>query len=169
MLKKQNVRELHLSYHNGEHYSSIRSQGDKTSMPTNIHFYEEKPNSNNNKAKFFTVSQLSDYENNISDELANLLLEDKNFSEKIELIIEITKCHDIDLIRKNLLENNFDIEFTINSILSNQLSSLEDLEYKPISSKNNKKFEKKQIQMERQRNKVIEQRKNELLPKLIKN
>lgn len=29
-------RELHLSYHNGEHYSSVRRIGDRTSHPANI-------------------------------------------------------------------------------------------------------------------------------------
>lgn len=31
------IRELHLSYHNGEHYSSIRPIGDRTNLPTNIY------------------------------------------------------------------------------------------------------------------------------------
>lgn len=38
MENKKGVRELHLSYHNGEHYSSIRPLGDNTQTPTNINF-----------------------------------------------------------------------------------------------------------------------------------
>ena len=34
--KNQPIRQLHLSYHNGEHYSSIRPKGDRTNNPTNI-------------------------------------------------------------------------------------------------------------------------------------
>ena len=34
---RQPIRELHLSYHNGEHYSSIRPIGDRTNLPTNIY------------------------------------------------------------------------------------------------------------------------------------
>jgi OTU domain-containing protein 3 len=37
----QALRELHLSYHNGEHYSSIRPLGDNTQTPTNINFYQD--------------------------------------------------------------------------------------------------------------------------------
>lgn len=32
------LKELHLTYHNGEHYSSIRRIGDKSSSPANIRF-----------------------------------------------------------------------------------------------------------------------------------
>ena len=37
---KELVRQLHLSYHNGEHYSSIRPIGDVSRKPTNINISE---------------------------------------------------------------------------------------------------------------------------------
>ena len=30
------VRQLHIAYHNGDHYSSIRRDGDNTETPANI-------------------------------------------------------------------------------------------------------------------------------------
>ena len=48
--RKDLVRQLHLSYHNGEHYSSIRPIGDKSKNPTNIKINEaENTNGNNSK------------------------------------------------------------------------------------------------------------------------
>lgn len=34
--ERMSSRELHLSYHNGEHYSSVRRIGDRSKNPTNI-------------------------------------------------------------------------------------------------------------------------------------
>lgn len=34
--ENENARELHLSYHNGEHYSSVRCFGDKEGTPADV-------------------------------------------------------------------------------------------------------------------------------------
>lgn len=52
---RQPIRELHLSYHNGEHYSSIRPIGDRTNLPTNIYmnntFDHDNIQDNNSSSK----------------------------------------------------------------------------------------------------------------------
>lgn len=65
--KKGPIRELHLSYHNGEHYSSIRPIGDRTNAPTNIFtMNNENSSDNNNKNKIRPKpnNYASNYNNN---------------------------------------------------------------------------------------------------------
>ncbi|RNA29392.1 OTU domain-containing 3 [Brachionus plicatilis] len=133
----RSVRELHLSYHNGEHYSSIRPLGDKSKMPTNIFFKSE--------AKIYNsfINNLQDWNLNDPDEL----------NDKVEQVMRITSWCDEESIRKKLAEFDWDVELTINYFLSNNLDS-----NTKCKNKKDKKAEKKQKQMERQRNKFIEEK-----------
>lgn len=131
----RSVRELHLSYHNGEHYSSIRPKGDKSKMPTNIFFKSKNSNS--------FVNDLSDFNLNSTDEL----------NDKIDQVLRITNTSDISSIRHKLNEYDWDVELTINYFLTNNSDSKTK-----FKNKKEKKTEKKQKQMERQRNKFVEEK-----------
>jgi OTU domain-containing protein 3 len=139
----QPIRELHLSYHNGEHYSSIRSLGDNTKTPTNINFYQDSipqasskssnkngsrassaaasssnsvaSNHQNKKSFSYSESRKGDYYE--KDELS-YADSSEQFEIQIEQIIDITKCLDIPLIKEYLVRNNYDTESTINMLLS---------------------------------------------------
>lgn len=54
MATKAQPRELHLSYHNGEHYSSIRPIGDRTNTPANILITQN--NINHNSENFYDAA-----------------------------------------------------------------------------------------------------------------
>jgi hypothetical protein len=155
--KKNNqpIRQLHLSYHNGEHYSSIRPKGDRTSNPTNIivnnnncssssataSFSSNSSSSNNNNnnyhlknnsdSNFFDTNNLDDFEN---DDYFNKDF-NQTFNETTEIynnisvdaIIDSTGCSDVNLILKILDQNNGDLEMTIDSLMSKmQLNSNND-------------------------------------------
>ena len=172
--KNQVVRQLHLSYHNGEHYSSIRPLGDRTNTPTNISFASSLPpqppvkkvskaNSNN----YYNDS----YDNYASDteDAQNLCLQNL----KVDQIMTVTDCHDVNLIVEKLKENDDDLEKTIMALTEMRLegedeSSGEESGTKSKSgkkdskkNKRDKKVEKKQRQMERQRIEVLKQREQE--------
>jgi OTU domain-containing protein 3 len=140
--KKSAPRELHLSYHNGEHYSSIRPLGDNTKTPTNINFYQDSASQKSNKSgsrpgsaasssSFHTSKERvsnSDYnyqnKNNFYSENGSYCEDDSHgdseqLEVQIEQIIDVTKCMDINLIKEYLVRNNYDTEQTISMLLSN--------------------------------------------------
>jgi hypothetical protein len=113
-------------------------------------------------------------------------MEDANKLEyKIEQIIEITKCFDISLIRTKLDENQNDVNLTIDAVINDQNKTIRNDQNKGRGGENDeiylssggessnsfkmdKKQEKKQRQMERQRIKVLEQREKEAQSKSLK-
>lgn len=174
------MRELHLSYHNGEHYSSIRPLGDKSHTPTNILFQNadaamSKSNNYNNNAKASNkntsaatkstqssnnytntnstndVPYYVDYENGQYTDY-DLLADDK-FNSQVDEIVEITNCLDINLIKDKLLENNLDSELVINYLLmQNQKGDNNHEQIGPSANSNpsSKKENKKQEKKMRQ-------------------
>ena len=92
---------------------------------------------------------------------------------KIEQIIEITKCCDISLIKSKLSAYEHDMDLAIEAVFNEQANESEDNtanESKKSSAavKVDKKVEKKQRQMERQRIKVLEQREREAHTKMAR-
>ena len=112
-------RQLHLSYHNGEHYSSIRRIGDSTNTPTDIYFNDASSNVDTKKpAKASSAKTASnsfyfesdDYEDEIDPNFSyteNM----QNFN--VEQVMNVTNCHDIGLIISTLNENSNDVQSTI--------------------------------------------------------
>ncbi|CAF0708675.1 unnamed protein product [Brachionus calyciflorus] len=140
------VRELHLSYHNGEHYSSIRPIGDKSKQPTNIFYTQQSEVKIKNSSKISSfIDEFDEWNLNDTDEL----------DEKINQIMSVTNIQDIDFIREKLVDLNLDTELTINYLLAN--NSSESLVQKSKGkNKKDKKTEKKQKQMQRHQNKIME-------------
>jgi OTU domain-containing protein 3 len=196
----QQVRQLHLAYHNQEHYSSIRPLGDTSHQATNFYAIpnqiaqtskekasksqntiSSKPSMASSYVFYQDEYEDDDYMNDKADLASSSIGENRVLNEKIEQIIEITKCMNIDLIKLELSENGYDVDSTVSSILSQtvsdnnhdleneQRSTMDELKTgnKPnkMTNKMTKKREKKERQMERQRTKVLEQREKELLTK----
>lgn len=136
--KNQQVRQLHLSYHNGEHYSSIRPLGDRSNQPTNFNTQNDnyskgstKTNESQSKKSSKKSKETSSNatKNAASYEVADYKVTDNDYvnfenqnsydyNVKVEQIIEITKCLDVSLIKEKLSENGNDLDLTINSLMS---------------------------------------------------
>jgi hypothetical protein len=172
-----NLKQIHLSYHNGDHYSSIRRLGDETHTPTNISIdailntqqNAKKLDENNRKS----YNYASNYDYNDDDNDNNEAIEDNDINDRIEKIMNITNCYDLNLIKQTLNENNNNLEASITSLMSKMMlketndnednidnttsSSNKQTKSKKLSARE-KKYEKKQRQMERQRQKIIEEK-----------
>lgn len=97
-----NARQLHIAYHNGDHYSSIRKLADNSKKPTNIKLSvdlkeSEKTQRHRSSRKHSDVS---------SGEL-----------KKAKSISMITGCQDLSLVKKILRETGYDESRTIGLIL----------------------------------------------------
>jgi OTU domain-containing protein 3 len=182
--KRNPIPQIHLSYHNGEHYSSIRPIGDNSNKPTSIYFAENRKKSTPTTASaasrfrddddddfadypFYSNDNNEDCNNNFLSAAAAALNKTNassfSLDHKIEQIIEITKCFDISLIKSKLDENENNVDLTIDAVINsnnNNDNDSTDVEDKPKTRpvKSDKKNEKKERQMERQRLKVLEQR-----------
>jgi hypothetical protein len=139
------------------------------------HLFAEGGDSNNNhlNGDFFGEDECQKMSHAEMDDASSL-------EYKIEQIIEITKCFDISLIRTKLDENQNDVNLTIDAVINDQHKvrvgrGVENDEIylssggeSSNSFKTDKKQEKKQRQMERQRIKVLEQREKEAQSKSLK-
>lgn len=125
--KNGQVRELHVSYHNGEHYSSVRHISDNStepgwikhndrvsaaSMPTKTQLAATKKEGKpKGKGKRKDVRSACGSNNNMdfpqgSDELT-----------AEELVMTATGCKDLAIIAQTLEENAYDVDASINYIL----------------------------------------------------
>jgi len=178
----QQIRQLHLSYHNGEHYSSIRPKGDRTNNPTNIIVnnnnnnnnyasaatsasFQSSNKNNNNSNNFFETNNLDDY---VNDDDFNPEFNQK-FNEttqlynnlNVETIMDSTGCNDVNLILQVLEQNNGDLETAIISLMSkmhlNQEDNNDENENENDESKPNKSTSSKQIKMDKKKDKKSRQ------------
>lgn len=177
------LKQLHLSYHNGDHYSSIRRLGDETNTPTNIMIGGIAPTQqeiNDKTKKSYNYASNYDYEEN------NESIEDNDINDNIERIMNITNCFDLNLIKQTLNDNNNDLDSSVSSIMNklilNEVEEVEVNEQDDNNINNNnktmtksnkklsareKKYEKKQRQMERQRQKVIDEKEKTQVSKVL--
>ena len=56
---KSLVRQLHISYHNGDHYASVRSVNDNSDSPANVHMTPQTPASAASQAATNRHAQLA--------------------------------------------------------------------------------------------------------------
>ena len=147
-LNSKNIKQIHLAYHNGEHYSSVRKIGDLDNTPANIHIntvdnnginnHQNKTNNNNSKKNNYTQGASyyeynDDYFVDETDEIINQIdaldikstnsKDDKvnnmnNFDEVLDNIMNVTNCFDINLIKEVYNENNYNVDNTIQYLLN---------------------------------------------------
>ncbi|XP_076451658.1 uncharacterized protein LOC143287510 [Babylonia areolata] len=94
-----NVRQVHIAYHNGDHYSSIRRHGDNTESPANIRIQESsKPAS-----QPAPVPQTDEGVVTVKRDLSHLEAE----------VIHATGCQDAATVRETLKNHAYDVDATI--------------------------------------------------------
>jgi hypothetical protein len=91
-------KTIHLSYHNGEHYSSVRPrEGHKLPSVSEAKPSEARPPQNNNN------------DNNAPPE--------ESVSAEVALVMAATDCGDVEMVKQTLVENLYDVQAAINYIL----------------------------------------------------
>ncbi|XP_028393840.1 OTU domain-containing protein 3-like [Dendronephthya gigantea] len=119
-------RELHISYHNGDHYSSVRRISDPDDGPAwlfnNQHkVTKEAVGSVGDKAKRPNKQKTKNVNTAVYDEATAV-----DGTSDIAIIQAATGCQDLELIQQTLLESDSDLDSTISYIL--QLQSLNTVE-----------------------------------------
>ncbi len=160
---KEPVRQIHLSYHNGEHYSSVRPMGDTTDKPTSIHIAGTAPivNRKDDKPKYsYACETYDEYDVECESESVEEVP-----AAAIDHIISVTNSCDLSLIKDIYAQSSGDLELTISTLMSMLTVDESNEATNETSTKKNKrptakdkKLLKKQRQMERQRTKVLEER-----------
>jgi len=107
------VTELHIAYHNGDHYNSVRKLGDDSETPAGIRL-----NISKNKDKVNCMQSYEDgYQNGIQTEISTPDIDEYQYSELVTSVMEKTGCQDVLLIRDILKNQRFDLNGTIDFIL----------------------------------------------------
>lgn len=131
---KPNSKQVHISYHNGDHYSSVRRLGDDSELPANIRFVNgtilqnEKVVAPNGKPfnKYSGSSQGDGFVHSCHDDHCtgeyDESLGNKNISEAdlhafIDNVKIVTKCSDTKLIATLLEDNGYDLEVTVSALI----------------------------------------------------
>ncbi|GFR73940.1 OTU domain-containing protein 3 [Elysia marginata] len=97
------TRQLHLAYHNGDHYSSVRRLGDNTESPAHIRLQETMDGGQN------SLKKTQDYKGVVSA---------KRGLEDIETEVAIAAgCEDKEQVQQSLLECDYDVDAAIAFLL----------------------------------------------------
>lgn len=236
-------RQINLSYHNAEHYSSVRKLGDSSNTPSTISLNithnqiskndSKKPLSSQNNYAYSPSSSASSKQqqrrSNAADNSTNLTssrsssavlknkqqqkqqqkkssynsdrggkenessrvtsasiydydgrFDEKELNQNVSEIMNITGCYDLNLIKRELMTNENDVETALDSIMNkmdkSSLSNGNDDEHdadddnegdtsRPKGRKVDRKAEKKLRQMEKQKIRMLEEREKEMLSK----
>ncbi|NXF95602.1 OTUD3 protein, partial [Eubucco bourcierii] len=102
---KDNVRELHIAYHDGEHYDSVRRINDDSEAPANLQM-EMLPKNESNKEEEVKV-QRGDSEDETEGEM----------EDTIRKVCNATGCSDMDLVSRVLEEEDYNVQSAIFAIL----------------------------------------------------
>ncbi|XP_001179833.3 OTU domain-containing protein 3 [Strongylocentrotus purpuratus] len=112
---KPSCKELHISYHNGDHYSSVRKLGDNSEKATNFRNGGESSSSDiKPKPKARTKSKVSD---EIDPPYTNGTVEEDGLIDvELHIMVE-TGCEDVQLIRETFMDNECNVDATIGVLL----------------------------------------------------
>ncbi|XP_033097716.1 OTU domain-containing protein 3-like [Anneissia japonica] len=118
---KPGSRELHIAYHNGDHYSSVRKLCDNTGEATNFKTasaaYSGSAGCQYSKKKSKTKSDASsDGACGGPSDLCNGEVDDVELN--IMQIIELTGCQDVNLVRESLQDHFYDVPATVDFIMA---------------------------------------------------
>nr|KAG5698975.1 hypothetical protein BaRGS_033488 [Batillaria attramentaria] len=105
-----NVRQLHIAYHNGDHYSSIRRLNDNTESPANIRLQDTSEGRSEPPSitKPATSGQLNGHG----------VVKAKRDSDHIELeVMRATGCQDVERVRESLMDCDYDVDASIAMLL----------------------------------------------------
>ncbi|XP_076320385.1 OTU domain-containing protein 3-like isoform X2 [Tachypleus tridentatus] len=121
--EKKGAPEIHISYHNGEHYSSVRRIGDDSESPANIRLSEPQDMSSqkNRKPKDYKNGQrpLTESESSTTSTSTHQDSSDSVDLTDLELqVVQSTGCQDLQLVRSTLEDNLYDIDATVDCIMN---------------------------------------------------
>ncbi|PVD36855.1 hypothetical protein C0Q70_03845 [Pomacea canaliculata] len=98
-----NIKQLHIAYHNFDHYSSVRRLNDNTESPANIRIQDSKESLKD-----------SHHASTSYDTNTNGVVKAKRGIEHIEAeVIAATNCQDADQVREALLDCDYDADAAI--------------------------------------------------------
>lgn len=106
----ENVAQLHIAYHNGDHYSSIRRDGDNTESPANIRLQDEpkKP------CLHVPPSGLQPYS---GGGMSGVVTARRGLDHLEGEVVRATGCHNIGLVKEILHDCDYDVDATIATML----------------------------------------------------
>lgn len=121
--KNGHTRELHISYHNGEHYSSVRRINDNTTEPAWVKHNEKtlavtvpiKPQPPENRKVRKSKEKEKRKDTTTDSEMA--FLQGDNTLSAEELVMAATGCKDVVTIVQTLEDNAYDVDASIQYIL----------------------------------------------------
>lgn len=124
--KDGQVRELHISYHNGEHYSSVRHITDNSTEPAWIKHNpttfaavaspaKTQPSGKKDK-KSKEKGKRKETISTTCDDNVNHISQGNNLTAE-ELVMTATGCKDLAMIAQTLEDNAYDVDASINYIL----------------------------------------------------
>nr|XP_054768875.1 OTU domain-containing protein 3-like [Lytechinus pictus] len=112
--EKPSCKELHISYHNGDHYSSVRKLGDDSEKATN--FRGESSSSDDIKTK--TKSRTKSKESDETDSpYTNGAVEENGLTDLEFHIMDETGCENVQLIRDTFMDQDYNVDATIGILL----------------------------------------------------
>ncbi|XP_072046870.1 OTU domain-containing protein 3-like [Amphiura filiformis] len=120
--------ELHISYHNGDHYSSVRKYGDKSGNPTNFKTDNhkkrtDKPFQESSNTASSPVASATNFEDSGFEASGGLCNGGSDYGGMEGLtdmeieVMQTTGCQDVRLIRDSLEDHFYDVELTVDFIL----------------------------------------------------
>lgn len=115
-------RELHIAYHNGDHYNSIRRLGDDTENPANVQIASEHmPTSCVEKNQQLAHCYSSYYDD---DDQEDDSISDDETNEMVQVVMERSGCMDKTMIEETLADHVYNLESTIDFLLNLKLRCL---------------------------------------------
>ncbi|CAG5128180.1 unnamed protein product, partial [Candidula unifasciata] len=103
-VSNENTRQLHLAYHNGDHYSSVRKVDDNTESPAHIRLQDSDPHMG--------------HHSKIGHDPVDGFVCVKRSLEDIETEVALaTNCTDMERIRQVLSECDYDVDASIADLL----------------------------------------------------
>ncbi|XP_029651126.1 OTU domain-containing protein 3 isoform X1 [Octopus sinensis] len=124
--KDVTAAQLHIAYHNGDHYSSLRWLHDNTESPANIRLkiFSDDKSKLKNKINPKTIYR---------DEKSGVVRAVRDLKSIQQEIIGATGCQDREVIRKYLEENDYNVDATVADLL--QLLNISRKEEKSVHGK----------------------------------
>ncbi|XP_070560699.1 OTU domain-containing protein 3-like [Ptychodera flava] len=130
--EKSKAKELHISYHNGDHYSSVRKLGDNSDQPANIRLppaKEQQADIKKGKQQHHhhhhhQQSSEEDWESyyGYSDDAA-ASISNGDMSGVEQRIMDETGCQDLQLISETLVDHQNDVDATIDFLIQLMFTS----------------------------------------------
>ncbi|PAA54614.1 hypothetical protein BOX15_Mlig013207g1 [Macrostomum lignano] len=146
-------KQLHLAYHNGEHYSSIRRLGDRSATPANVSIKFDQQTasiSGSNKSALSAAAAVAASTSSMPEPSAAEL------NTLVSEVVNRTGCNDVDLIAESLRELQFDLDETaayVFQVLESVVNDEASVGANPSTLVLEQQLEQHQLQQHRQRTK----------------